>query len=122
MRFVSPQALRDFLNFSDQLLVYGRHLQIRLFEADKNPLQIRQRTLLPKNLTEDKLLSLRNMYFDDHSGAAAVLVDNVPNIDSSKIISWAKNDRDSSFDWGYAWKLNKGTARMGKNAARVNDW
>jgi hypothetical protein len=122
IRFVSPQALQDFLKFSHHLLVYGRQPQVRIFEADKDPLQIRPRTLLPKDVTENQLLAWRERYFDDHSGAASVLVDNMPDTDRGKIISWAKNDRYCAFEWAFEWRLHESVASTEKNAWVVKDW
>ena len=125
IRFVDNEALREFLQHSSQILVFGRYFRVRLLDKDKDPYHVRTGTLLPQDVTEEKLLHWRRQYFDDNTGIATVLVDNLPNVGPPyPIPGWARDGfKPYRFDWAYPWNINSPKKDdYEKNCFRAQDW
>lgn len=123
LRFQKPEYLKEFLENSPYIQVFGKRLEPRIFAADMDPACVRPRSLLNETKTPTSLLRHRFEYFrkfkkDD----SIVVVEGFPKTVSLSNITYFATQtlKNENFEWAYEWANRPGEGtEFERNAIRI---
>jgi hypothetical protein len=117
LRFVQPVQLQRFLANVPGITVLGQPLRARIFYADANTSDDRNRSpgaIYSPQMTAKKLLAPRNWYFRDLTGETTLVeIQGVPVQFSLAGITYTMRRmlRDHHFEWAFPWRNTAGFAQ-----------
>jgi hypothetical protein len=123
LRFQKPAYLKQFLENSPHIEVFGKRLEPRIFASDMDPSCVRPRSLLNESKTPNSLLRHRYEYFRKFKkNDTIVVVEGFPRTVSLANITYfaIQTLKSENFEWAYEWANRPGDGtEFERNTIRI---